>query len=89
MNASQTMSYEEYLDEITTLLTEIYTLTDEAAIAIVMRAQADDYFVPHDDDPAMRTQDRAESDARAVFKRYKPERKRRTATPDAAGNETV
>ena len=74
MNASQTMSYEEYLDEITTLLTEIYTLTDEVAIAIVMRAQADDYFSAHDDDPSLCTQQRAEQDARAVFKRYKPSR---------------
>ena len=28
------MTYEEYLDEIATLLTEIYTLSDETAIGI-------------------------------------------------------
>ena len=68
------MTYEQHLDEVATLLTEIYTLSDEAAIAIVMRAQADDYFSAHDDDPSLCTQQRAEQDARAVFKRYKPSR---------------
>ncbi len=66
------MTYEEHLDEVTTLLTEIYTLSDAAAIDIVMRAQADDYFSGHDDDPSICTQERAEEDARAIFKRYKP-----------------
>ncbi len=66
------MTYEEHLDEIATLLTEIYTLSDEAAIDIVVRAQADDYFSGHDDDPSLCTQERAEEDARAIFRRYKP-----------------
>ena len=65
------MTYEEHLDEVTTLLTEIYTLSDETAIEIVMRAQADDYFSGHDDDPTICTQERAEQDARSVFKKYK------------------
>ena len=85
----QPMSYEEYLDEITTLLTEIYTLADEVAIGIVMRAQAADYFVIHDDEPSLRTQERAESDARVIFKRYKPERKRPVRAPDTPGDETT
>ena len=71
------MTYEEHLDEVATLITEIYTLSDEAAIDIVMRAQADDYFSAHDDDPSICTQERAEQDARAVFKAYKPVRKQR------------
>lgn len=71
------MTYEDYLDEIATLLTEIYTLDDDVAIGIVMRAQADDYFSPHDDDPALRTLERAQVDVRAVFKRYKPARRGR------------
>ena len=66
------MTYEEHLDEVATLLTEIYTLSDEVAIGIVMRAQADDYFSEHDDNPSLCTKERAEIDARAVFKRYKP-----------------
>ena len=65
------MTYEEHLDEIATLLTEIYTLSDETAVEIVMRAQADDYFSRHDDDESICTQERAEQDARAVFKQYK------------------
>jgi len=73
----KTMTYEQHLDEVATLLTEIYTLSDEAAIAIVMSAQADDYFSGHDDDPSICTQERAELDARAVFKQYKPARKGR------------
>lgn len=71
------MTYEQHLDEVATLLTEIYTLDDQLAIDIVMRAQADDYFSGHDDDPSICTQDRAELDARAVFKKYKPTRQRR------------
>ena len=64
-----TMTYEAYLDEVTTLITEKFDLDDEAAIALVMRAQAADYFVMHDEDPAMRTPDRAHRDATAIFKR--------------------
>ena len=64
------MSYEQHLDEVATLLTEIYTLEDEAAIDIVMRAQEAEYFSGHDDDPTICTLDRAHADARAVFKKY-------------------
>ena len=71
------MTYEEYLDEVATLLTEIYTLADEVAIDIVVRAQADEFFSQHDDDPALCTHERAEQDARAIFKRYRPGRKTR------------
>lgn len=64
------MTYEEHLDEVTTLITEIYAVEDQAAIEMVMRAQADDFFCDHDDDPAICTLDRAHDDARAVFKKY-------------------
>ncbi len=73
------MTYEEHLDEVATLLTEIYTLSDETAVEIVMRAQANDYFSSHDDDESICTQERAEQDARAVFKQYKAARKPRSA----------
>ena len=76
------MTYEEHLDEVATLLTEIYTLSDELAIGIVMRAQADDYFSGHDDDPGICTQERAEQDARFIFKQYKPAKK--SQRPSAA-----
>jgi len=64
------MTYEEYLDEVTTLITEKYDLSDEAAIERVMRAQADDFFSGHDDDPSICTLDRAHQDAETVFTRY-------------------
>ena len=73
-------TYEEHLDEVATLLTEIFTLSDQVAIEIVMRAQADDYFSGHDDDPTICTQERAEIDARAVFKQYKPPRPTKPAS---------
>lgn len=61
------MTYEEYLDEVTTLLTELFNLSDAAAIKHVMRAQADDFFTLHDDHPEMRTPERAEQDAKTIF----------------------
>jgi hypothetical protein len=65
------MTYEEHLDEVTTLITEKYGISDEVAIRMVMRAQADDFFSGHDDDPAICTLERAHQDAKAVFKNYK------------------
>ena len=65
------MTYEEHLDEVTTLITEKYNIGDQAAIKMVMRAQADDYFSGHDENPKICTLDRAHDDARAVFKKYK------------------
>lgn len=64
------MTYEEHLDEVTTLLTEKYGISDEAAIRMVMRAQADDFFSGHDEDPSICTLERAHQDARSVFKKY-------------------
>jgi len=66
------MTYEEYLDEVTTQIVERFGLADEAAIKTVMRAQADDYFTLHDDDPTLRTLERAGRDAKKVFKQYGP-----------------
>ncbi len=65
------MTYEEHLDEVTTLITEKYEATDQASIAMVMRAQADDFFSGHDDDPSICTLERAHQDARAVFRKYR------------------
>ncbi|MDQ9170704.1 hypothetical protein Q8A64_09815 [Oxalobacteraceae bacterium R-40] len=61
------MTYEEYLDEVTTLLTELYDMSDEAAIKLVMQVQAADFFTLHDDLPEMRTQERALQDAKTIF----------------------
>lgn len=63
-----TMTYEAFLDEVTTLITEKYDLDDEEAIRLVMCAQAAGYFSDHDDHPALRTLDRAHEDARTVFR---------------------
>jgi hypothetical protein len=65
------MTYEEYLDEVTTLITEKYEMGDEAAIQMVMRAQADGFFSGHDDDPSICTLDRAHKEAKVVFTKYK------------------
>lgn len=65
------MNYEEFLDEVTTLITEKYDIEDAAAIQMVMRAQADDFFSTHDDDPTLCTLDRAHKDAKTVFGKYK------------------
>ncbi|WP_390330701.1 hypothetical protein [Undibacterium arcticum] len=64
---NEIMTYEEYLDEVTTLITELYDLSDVAAIKHVMRAQADNFFARHDEEPTMRTQERAEHDAKTIF----------------------
>lgn len=61
------MTYEEYLDEVTTLIVEKYGIKDAAAIAIVVAAQDAEYFVAHDDDAGMRTLDRAHADARTLY----------------------
>jgi hypothetical protein len=62
------MTYEEFLDEVTTLLTELYDLDDEAAIKLVVDAQAADYFVVHDDKEELRTVEQARLDAAALHK---------------------
>lgn len=61
------MTYEEFLDEITTLLTEMYDLSDEAAIKLVVDAQANDYFVTHDDKEELRTFAQAKVEAAAIY----------------------
>jgi intracellular sulfur oxidation DsrE/DsrF family protein len=61
------MTYEEYLDEVTTLITEKYNVGDAAAIKLVVKAQAADFFVKHDENEAMRTLDRAHQDARTIY----------------------
>jgi hypothetical protein len=62
-----TMTYEQYLDEVTTLMYERYNLSDTDAIKFVTRAQAGEFFTLHDDDPSMRTQERAEQDAKTIY----------------------
>ena len=61
------MTYEEYLDEVTTLITEKYNLSDAQAIKLVVKAQDADFFVEHDEQEALRTVDRAHQDAKALY----------------------
>ena len=61
------MTYEEYLDEVATLLTENHDLTEGAAIKCVMKAQDAEFFVPHDQNPELRTEEQAEEDAATLF----------------------
>jgi hypothetical protein len=63
------MTYEEFLDEVTTLIVEKYHLEDDEAIQLVMRAQAAEYFVTHDDDPKLRTLEQAHQEARTIYKK--------------------
>ena len=51
-------------------LTTQFDVRDKAAIDMVMRAQADDFFSGHDDDPKICTLDRAHADAKIVVKKY-------------------
>jgi hypothetical protein len=64
------MTYEAFLDEVTTPITEKYDVTDRVGIAMVMQAQEDELFSDHDDDPKIYTLDRAHEDVRTVFKKY-------------------
>jgi intracellular sulfur oxidation DsrE/DsrF family protein len=61
------LTYEEFLDEVTTILTELYELDDAAAIKLVVDAQAADFFIRHDDLPEMRTIEQAKKDAITLF----------------------
>jgi len=60
------MTYEEFLDEVTTLITEKYGTSDEIAIQQVMAAQEADLFVAHDEIESLRTLERAHQDAEKI-----------------------
>lgn len=62
-----TMTYEQYLDEVTTLIYEKYEVSEADAVKFVVRAQAAEFFSMHDDKPEMRTQERAELDAKTIY----------------------
>ena len=61
------LTYEAYLDEVTTLLTELYDLDDAAAVKLVVDAQEDSFFSVHDDKPEMCTLEQAKKDAVTLF----------------------
>ncbi len=68
------MSYEQYLDEVTTLIVEKYGSADEVAIRQVMDAQEAGFFITHDDDARLRNLDQAHKDAATIGKPRKPGR---------------
>jgi hypothetical protein len=61
------LTYEAFLDEVTTLLTELYDLDDATAIKLVVDAQEDSFFSIHDDRPEMCTIEQAKKDAITLF----------------------
>ena len=63
------LTYEQYLDEVTTLLVELYELDDAAAIKLVVDAQDAEFFSRHDDLPELCTLEQAKNDAITLFER--------------------
>lgn len=61
------LTYETFLDEVTTILTELYELDDAAAIKLVVDAQEANFFTLHDDRPEMCTIEQAKKDAITLF----------------------
>lgn len=61
------MTYEEYLDEVTTLITEKYNVADDEAIRMVVKAQDEEFFVQHDDVASMRNIEQAHKDAKTIY----------------------
>lgn len=61
------MTYEEYLDEVTTLIAEKYDVSDAAAIKLVVDAQDAEFFVQHDQKKELRTLDQAHKDAKTIY----------------------
>lgn len=61
------LTYEQFLDEVTTVLTELYDLEDAAAIKLVVDAQDASFFTLHDDRVEMRTLEQAKKDAITLF----------------------
>ena len=61
------LKYEQYLDEVTTLLVELYELADAAAIKLVVDAQEAEFFSHHDDVPEICTLEQAKKDAITLY----------------------
>jgi hypothetical protein len=61
------LTYEAFLDEVTTLITELYDLDDAVAIKLVVDAQDNGFFSLHDDREQMRTLEQARKDATTLF----------------------
>ena len=73
------MTYEEYLDEVTTLIFEKYGVSEAAAVKLVVAAQEKEFFVKHDDDKSLRNVDQAHKDAKAIYEAAQGRAKRPAA----------
>jgi hypothetical protein len=61
------MTYEEYLDEVTTLIFEKFGVPEAAAVKLVVAAQDKEFFVKHDENEKLRTVEQAHQDAKAIY----------------------
>ena len=61
------MTYEEYLDEVTTLIFEKFGVPEAAAVKLVVAAQDKEFFVRHDENEKLRTVEQAHQDAKAIY----------------------
>ena len=61
------MTYEEYLDEVTTLIFEKYNVPEADAVKLVVEAQDREFFVKHDEDKKLRNLDQAHKDAKTLY----------------------
>ena len=61
------MTYEEYLDEVTTLIFEKFGVPEAAAVKLVVSAQDKEFFVRHDENESLRTVEQAHQDAKAIY----------------------
>lgn len=64
------MTYEDYLNEVTTLIFEENDVTEQKAVHVVVAAQDAGFFVLHDENDAMRVQEQAEKDALSIFRQF-------------------
>jgi hypothetical protein len=71
------MTYEEYLDEVTTLIFEKYDLDEAIAVKLVVAAQDAEFFVRHDDNKKLRNVDQAHKDAKTIYEGYLARTQRR------------
>ena len=67
INPMTNLTYEIFLDEVTTILTELYDLDDATAIKLVVDAQEANFFTLNDDRTDMRTVEQAKKDAITLF----------------------
>jgi hypothetical protein len=71
------MTYEEYLDEVTTVIFEKYDLDEAIAVKLVVAAQDAEFFVRHDGNKKLRNVDQAHKDAKTIYEGHLARTQRR------------